>query len=92
MIKFPTDYEVGELHRSQMATRECYVAMMEMEDQVQALNIEEHRIVTELIEKLDEITLDSSNPNRTTKIGTLADPAIHQEIITILRSNRDVFA
>ena len=34
MIKFPTDYGVGELRRSQMATRECYVAMMEMEDQV----------------------------------------------------------
>ena len=32
MIKFPTDYGVGELHGSQMGTRECYVAMMEMED------------------------------------------------------------
>ena len=42
MIKFPTDYGVGELRGSQMAVRECYVAMMEMEDQVQALNIEEH--------------------------------------------------
>ena len=63
MIKFPTDYRVGELRRSQMATRECYVAMMEMEDQVQALNIEEHRTVTEPVEKLEEISLDSSNPN-----------------------------
>ena len=42
MIKFPTDYGVGELCGSQMATRECYVAMMEMEDQVQALSTEEH--------------------------------------------------
>ena len=32
MIKFPTDYGVGELRGSQMATCECYVAMMEMED------------------------------------------------------------
>ena len=32
MIKFPTNYGVGELRGSQMATRECYVAMMEMED------------------------------------------------------------
>ena len=75
-----------------MAVRECYIAMMEMEDQVQALNIEEHRTVTEPIEKLEEITLDSSNPNRTTKIGTLANPAIRQELITFLRSNQDVFA
>ena len=34
MIKFPTNYEVGELGGSQVAARECYVAMMEMEDQV----------------------------------------------------------
>ena len=34
MIKFPIDYGVGELRGSQMAARECYVAMMEMEDQV----------------------------------------------------------
>ena len=34
MIKFPIDYGVGELRGSQMVARECYVAMMEMEDQV----------------------------------------------------------
>ncbi|XP_030970380.1 uncharacterized protein LOC115990723 [Quercus lobata] len=34
MIKFPTDYGVGELRGSQMAARECYITMMEMEDQV----------------------------------------------------------
>ena len=75
-----------------MATRECYVAMMEMEDQVQALNIEEHRTVTGLVEKLEDIPLDCSDPDRTTKIGTLTNPAIRQEFITFLRSNRDVFA
>ena len=92
MIKFPTDYGVGELHGSQMAARECYVAMMEMEDQVQALSIEKHRMVTEPVEELEEIPLDSSNPDRTTKIGTLANPTIRQELITFLRGNRDVFA
>ncbi|XP_030941921.1 uncharacterized protein LOC115966935 [Quercus lobata] len=92
MIKFPTDYGVRELRRSQMAARECYVAMMEMEDQVQALSIEEHRTVMEPVEKLEEIPLGSSNPGRTTKIGTLANPAIRQELITFLRGNRDVFA
>ena len=91
MIKFPTDYGVRELRRSQMAARECYVAMMEMEDQVQALNIEEHRVVTEPIKKLEEIPLDSSDPNQTTKIGTLTNPAIRQELITFLRSNQDIF-
>ena len=92
MIKFPTDYGVGELRGSQVAARECYIAIMEMEDQVQALNIEEHRMVTEPIKKLEEIPLDNSDPDRMTKIGTLANPAIRQEVITFLRSNRDVFA
>ena len=92
MIKFPTDYGVGELRRSQVAAHECYVAMMEMEDQVQALSIEEHRMVTESVEKLEEILLDSSDPGRTTKIGTLTNPAIRQELITFLRGNQDIFA
>ena len=91
MVKFPTSYGVGELRGSQMATRKCYVTMMEMEDQVQALNIEEHRTVTELVEKLEEIPLDNSDPGRTTKIGTLANPVIRQELITFLRDNQDVF-
>ena len=80
MIKFPTDYGVGELRGSQMAARECYIAMMEMEDQVQALSIEKHRMVTEPVEELEEITLDGSNPDRTTRIGTLASPKTRQEI------------
>ena len=41
MIKFPTDYGVGELQGNQVATRECYVAMMEIDDHLQAMNIEE---------------------------------------------------
>ena len=40
MIKFPTDYGVGELWGNQVAARECYVAMMEMDDHLQAMSIE----------------------------------------------------
>ena len=87
MIKFPTNYGVGELCGSQMVMRECFVAMMEMEDQVQALSIEEHRTMTEPVEKFEEIPLDSSDPGKTTKIGTLANPTIRQELITFLRGN-----
>ena len=32
MIKFPIEYGVGELRGSQVATRECYIAMLEMDD------------------------------------------------------------
>ena len=91
MIKFPTDYGVGELRGNQIAARECYVAMMEMDDHLQAMSIEEHRTTTELVEKLEEVFLDDSNHKQTTKIGILASPAIHQELTAFLRSNRDVF-
>ena len=42
MIKFLIDYRVGELRGNQVAARECYVAMMEMEDHFQAMSIEEY--------------------------------------------------
>ena len=44
------------------------------------------------MEKLEEVFLDDSNHEWTTKIGTLASPTIHQELRAFLRSNRDVFA
>ena len=91
MIKFPTDYGVGELRGNQIAARECYVAMMEMDDHLQAMSIEEHRTTTEPMEKLEDVFLDDSNHERTTKIGTLASPTICQELMAFLRSNRDIF-
>ena len=75
-----------------MATHECYVAMMEIDDHLQAMSIEEHRTTTELIEKLEEVFLDDLNHEQTTKIGTLANPAIRKKLTVFLRSNRDVFA
>ena len=74
MIKFPTDYGVGKLQRNQVAKCECYVAMMEMDDHLQAMNIEEYRMVMEPIEKLEEILLNDSKLDRTTKIRTLLIP------------------
>ena len=62
-----------------MAACECYIAMMEMEDQVQALSIEEHRTVTEPVEKLEEITLDSSDPYKMTRIGRSEERRVGKE-------------
>ncbi|XP_075669692.1 uncharacterized protein LOC142639385 [Castanea sativa] len=55
MIKFPTESGVGELRGNQVAARECYVAMMEMDDHLQAMNIEEQRTVVEPVEELEEV-------------------------------------
>ena len=41
MIKFPTEYEVGEVLGDQAAACECYIAMLEMDDRLQTMCIEE---------------------------------------------------
>jgi len=46
--------------------------MLEMDDQQQTMCIEERRIVAEPVEELEEIILDNSRPERTTRVGTLA--------------------
>ena len=72
MIKFPTKYEVGEVRGDQVAAREYYIAMLEMDDNQQTMCIKEQRTIVELVEELEEVTLDDSRPKRTTKMGTLA--------------------
>ena len=80
MIKFPTDYGVGELRGDRVAARECYIVMLEMEDHQQKMCIEEQRTIAELVEELEEVTLDESRPERTTRMGTLASQPIRQDV------------
>ena len=75
-----------------MAARECYIAMLEIEDHQQTMCIEEQRTTTELVKELEEISLDESRPERTTRMGTLASPLIRQALAAFLRMNQDVFA
>ena len=56
------------------------------------MNIEEHRTRIELVEKLEEILLNDSRNDRTTRIGTLASPMVHQALATFLKDNQDMFA
>ena len=72
MIKFPTEYGIRELRGDQVATRECYIAMLEMEDHQQTMCIEEQRTMAEPVEELEVVTLNESRPERTTRMGTLA--------------------
>ena len=89
MIKFPTNYGIGELRGDQVAAHECYIAMLEMEDHQQTMCIEEQRTIAEPVEELEEVTLDESRPKRTTRMSTLASqPAL----TTFLKMNQDVFA
>ena len=62
MIKFPTEYRVGKVHGDHVATRECYIAMLEMDNHLQTMSIEEQRMVAEPVEELEEILLNNSRP------------------------------
>ena len=60
MIKFPTEYGVGEVRGDQVAACECYVAILEMDDYLQTMCIEEQQTVVEPVEGLEEVLLDDS--------------------------------
>ena len=92
MIKFPMKYGVGELRGDQVAAHECYVAVLEMDSHLQTMSIEEQQTRAEPVERLEEIPLDSSRIDRTTRIGTLAKPTIRQALMAFLKENQDMFA
>ena len=54
--------------------------------------IGEQRTTTELVEELEEISLDESRLKRMTRMGTLASSLIRQDLAAFLRRNQDVFA
>ena len=69
LIKFPTKHGVGQVQGDQLAARECYLAMLAMDEQIQIMNIEEKRTAAEPTEALENIVLDESNLERYTRIG-----------------------
>ena len=62
MTKFPTKYGVGEVRGNQVAARECYVAMLEMDDHLQTMRIEEQQTIAKPVEGLEEVLLNDSRP------------------------------
>ena len=91
-VKFPTEHGVGEVQGDQLAARECYLAMLAMDDQTQTMNIAERRIVAEPIEALEEIPLVEEDPGKSTRIGANLEGKIKKGLICFLRNNIDVFA
>ncbi|XP_050258937.1 uncharacterized protein LOC126703927 [Quercus robur] len=91
-IKFPTEHGVGQVQGDQLAARECYLAMLAMDEQVQAMNIEEKRVVAEPTEALEDIPLDENNPERWTRVGADLEEKIKTDLVQFLKNNIDVFA
>ena len=61
--------------------------MLEMDDSLQTMCIEEQWTVAKPMEGLEEVLLDNSRPERTTRIGTLAHPPVRQVLIAFLKEN-----
>ena len=69
LVKFSTVYRVGQAQGDQLATRECYLAMLAMDEQTQTMSIEERRVVAEPTKLLEDIPLDVNNPEKYTRVG-----------------------
>ena len=70
-VKFPTEYGTGEVQGDQLVARECYLAMLAMDEQMQTMNIKERRTLVKPIEILEDVSLDKSNPEKITRIRTI---------------------
>ena len=56
------------------------------------MNIEEKRIVAELIEVLEDISLNENNPKRCTRVRADLEEKIKKDFVHFLKKNIDVFA
>jgi len=93
-IKFPMKYEIGQAQGDQLATKECYLAMLALDEHVQTMSIEERRIVTEPteVEVLEDVLLEEDDLEKFTRIGTGTKEKTKQDLVQFLRKSIDVFA
>ena len=87
-VKFPTKYGIGQVQGDQLAARECYLAMLAMDKQVQTMNIEEKRVVAEPTEALEDISLDENNPERCARVGADLEEKIKKDLVQFLKKDR----
>ena len=76
----------------QLAARECYLAMLAMDEHVQKMSIEERRVVVEPTEVLEDIPLDENNPEKYTRVGVNMERKTKQDLVQFLKKSIDVFA
>ena len=94
-VKFPMAYGIGEVQGDQLAVRECYLAMLVMEESMKTMNIEERRTIAEPIEVLEDVRdvhLDKSNPKGFTRIRTSMEEKTNQDLVRFLKKCTNVFA
>ena len=65
--------------------------MLTMDEQMQTMNIEERRMLAKLMEALEDVPLDESNPEKFTRIGTSMEEKTKQDLVRFLRRSINVF-
>ena len=94
-VKFPMEYGIGEVQGDQLVARECYLAILVMEEQMQTMNIEERRTIAEPIEVLEDVRdvhLDKSNLEGFTRFRTSMEEKTKQDLFQFLKKNMNMFA
>ena len=74
-----------------MAARECYLAMLAMDEHIQTMSIEERRVVAELIEVLEDIPSDENNLEKYTRVGVNIEKKTKQDLVQFLKKSINVF-
>ena len=65
----------------QLAARECYLAMLAMDEHMQMMSIDERRVTAEPTEVLEYILLKEGNLAKFTKIGTSMKEKTKQDLV-----------
>ena len=85
------EYGIEEVQDDQLAARECYLAMLRMDEELLTMNIEERRKIIESIEILEDIPLDESNSEKFRRIVTSMGEKTKQDLVQFLKKSKDVF-
>ena len=70
LVKFITDYGVGQVQGDQLTAREGYLVILAVDKHMQTMSIEERRVAIEPTEVLEDILLEEGNLEKFTRIGT----------------------
>ena len=76
----------------QLTAKECYLAMLAMDEHVLTMSIDKRRVTTKPAEALEDVPLDKSNPEKFTRIGTSMEIKTKQDLVHFLKKSMDVFA
>ena len=74
-----------------MAARECYLAMLAMDEHIQTMSIEKRRVVAELTEVLEDIPLNENNLEKYTRVGVSIEKKTKQDLVQFLKKSINVF-